>query len=475
MSRVRYVKGNVVEITGGNYKVYSEDNIEIHSGDKIIQSGEENGISFGKPDQYESEDTLEGVKVTASIFFDGTKNNRNNTFRRLDKDTDSITNKESKTVYKKTKQTGSSYENGYSNVAVLEMMNVLNRKDKIVSKYIEGEGTEDDQKGNTMGYAFGSGSTGIPAKVNKGYNTIKAEIDGVFNTKKEYVRELTINVFGFSRGAAAARSFMTTTKGKFKTNYPKAKIKYKFIGLFDTVSSYEPEGYFGVLGSGLSHNFNNDVTELGLQLNGMAEKVIHLTAGNEYRSNFSLTTIDSDINAGVGYELQLPGAHSDIGGGYQDYPHIENRYVNRDGSPSKKEYLDEGWYIKDQLKGQHSDDDFVNFIGTRELTNAYQFIPLSIMMAFAKKYGMTFNSFEEKKEYQNYQVIPELESAKEELESFALQNEGAVSTSATIQTTAVLRNVRNKYLHISTNAYSLGMGAHYEKAKVGRKMIRDNA
>lgn len=49
MSRLRYVKGNVVEITGGNYKVYSEDNIEIHSGDKIIQSGEEKGVSFGKP------------------------------------------------------------------------------------------------------------------------------------------------------------------------------------------------------------------------------------------------------------------------------------------------------------------------------------------------------------------------------------------------------------------------------------------
>ncbi|WP_309608758.1 hypothetical protein [Flavobacterium sp.] len=49
MSRVRYVKGNVVEITGGNYKVYSNDNIEIHSGDKIIQTGEEKGVSFGKP------------------------------------------------------------------------------------------------------------------------------------------------------------------------------------------------------------------------------------------------------------------------------------------------------------------------------------------------------------------------------------------------------------------------------------------
>lgn len=473
MSRTRTIGGKLTEIVGGDYNIYSDSDIVYNSAKTISITGEK-GVAFGEPEQYESNETLKGVKVTASIFFDGTKNNRNNTFRRLDKDTQSNTSQDSKRIYKNTKETDSSYENGYSNVAVLEMMNVINRKDRIVSKYIEGEGTEDDQKGDTMGYGFGSGSTGIPAKVNKGYNTIKVEIDGVFDNTKEYVRELTINVFGFSRGAAAARSFMTTTKGKFKTNYPKAKIKYKFIGLFDTVSSYEPEGYFGALGSGLSHNFNNDVAELGLQLNGMAEKVIHLTAGNEYRSNFSLTTIDSDINAGVGYELQLPGAHSDIGGGYQDYPHIENRYVNRDGSPSKKEYLDGGWFTEDQLAGQHGESDPVNFIGTRKLTNHYQFIPLAIMMTFAKNNGMSFKSFEEDK-FDDYKVIPELQCAKEELESFALQNEGSVSTSATIQTTAVLKNVRNKYLHISTNAYSLGMGAHYEKAKVRRQIIRDNA
>ena len=49
MTRLRYVKGDVFETTGGNYKVYSEDNIEIHSGGKIIQTGEEKGVSFGKP------------------------------------------------------------------------------------------------------------------------------------------------------------------------------------------------------------------------------------------------------------------------------------------------------------------------------------------------------------------------------------------------------------------------------------------
>jgi hypothetical protein len=474
MGRTRIIGGKLTEIIGGDYNIYSEGDIVYNSDKTITFTGEENGVTFGEPEQYESNETLKGVKVFASIFFDGTKNNRNNTFRRLDKDTNSNTSEKSKTVYKETKETDSSYENGYSNVAILEMMNIMNKKDRIVSKYIEGEGTEDDQKGKTMGYAFGSGSTGIPAKVNKGFNSIKTEINSVFDNTKEYVRELTINVFGFSRGAAAARSFMTTTKGKFKTNYPKAKIKYKFIGLFDTVSSYEPEGYFGVIGSGLSYNFDNDVKELGLQLNGMAEKVVHLIAGDEYRKNFSLTSIDSDIAAGVGYEIQLPGAHSDIGGGYQDYPHIEERYVNRDGSPSKKEYLDAGWFNPDQLKGKHSDADLINFIGTRKLTNHYQFIPLSIMMTFAKKYGINFHSFE-KDDFEDYKVIPDLKMAKDELEGFALQNEGAVSVEATINTLAVLKKIRNKYLHISANPNSMGMGANYEMGKVRRKIIKDNA
>ncbi|MGE8155191.1 hypothetical protein ACQKP5_28630 [Pseudomonas vancouverensis] len=41
---------------------------------------------------------------------------------------------------------------------------------------------------------------------------------------------------------------------------------------------------------------------------GIARKVIHLTARDEYRHNFSLNQAELDI--------ELPGCHSDIGGGY---------------------------------------------------------------------------------------------------------------------------------------------------------------
>lgn len=466
------VKGNITNKVGGTARTYAKEGVE-RSSNKSIRKFAEN-YTYEEPGDPPAskrpKENLIGVKVTASLFFDGTKNNRNNTFRRLDKNTQSKTNNESRVIYNKTKEEESSYENGYSNIAILEKMNISNKKNRVVSKYIEGEGTEDDQKGDSMGFGFGSGSTGIPAKVKKGFNLINIEINSVFNFKKEYVKELTLNVFGFSRGAAAARSFLTTTRTKFKNNYPKAEIKYNFVGLFDTVSSYEPKGRFGALGAAGSHNFDNDVTELGLKLNGMAKKVIHLTAADEYRANFSLTTIDSDIAAGVGYELQLPGAHSDIGGGYEDYPHIEKRRVNRD-----EKYIKEEWYTKEQLKGDNGEHDFINFIGTRKLTNSYQFIPFSIMMQFAKKNGISFKSFDDKKEYKNYEVIPDLQLVKKELESFALKNEAATTKIATIQDVKELKRIRNKYLHISANAYSLGMNANYKMAKLHRQIIKDNA
>lgn len=46
MSRTRIVKGDITKITGGNYKVYSKDEIE-NIGSKVIQVGKEGGVSYG--------------------------------------------------------------------------------------------------------------------------------------------------------------------------------------------------------------------------------------------------------------------------------------------------------------------------------------------------------------------------------------------------------------------------------------------
>ncbi|UPZ14285.1 phospholipase effector Tle1 domain-containing protein [Flavobacterium humidisoli] len=470
MSKITIVQGDIIEFTGGNNIFYGREGIE-NSAERIIQGGKENGVTHGIPTTYETIENLKGVKITAILFFDGTKNNRNNTFRRLDKDANSNTSKDSKVIYKKNIEKESSYENGYSNIAALSYMAIDNPKERIVIDYIEGEGTENDQKGDAMGFAFGSGDTGISKKVKKGFTNIKTKIDGAFKEDKEYVKELIIKVFGFSRGAAAARSFLTTTEKTFKKNYPKAKITYAFAGLFDTVSSYEPEGYFGKFGSAASHNFDNDVKELGLKLDGMVKKVIHLTAENEYRKNFSLTTIASSIAAGVGFEFQIPGAHSDVGGGYEEYEHLEKRVI-RPYYKKKQDWINEGWYTERQIKSAGQ-----TYIGTRELKNSYQFIPLAIMMYFAKKNGVKFEGFDTSKQNKDFEVIPELENVKNKLLNLAIEKEGAISLKTKLNNIHELKYIRNHYLHISANDDSLGMDTNRPDGPttMKRTIIEDNA
>ena len=473
MSRTRIVGGKLTEIIGGDHIIYSAGDIVTNSSSTISETAAE-GTFYGKPEIYEAVDTKVGVKVTAILFFDGTKNNRNNTFRRLDKDdTKSTTREDSKAIYTKTKEKESSYENGYSNIAALSFMTIKDDKNKIAVQYIEGEGTEDNQKGDTMGFAFGSGKTGIPAKVKKGYANITAQIDSYYKTKTEYVKELTITVFGFSRGAAAARSFLTTTQADFKKKYPKARIIYNFVGLFDTVSSYEKEGELGKVGSAIDHDFENDVEELGLRLDGIAKKVIHLTATNEYRENFALTSIDSAIKAGVGFELELPGAHSDIGGGYEEYEHTEIRNLAKSDRDDDL-LLKEGWYTPEQLKHRGT----IRCVGTRRLKNSYQFIPLAIMMHFAQKNGMTFQSLNANSKNKAFKVIPELENVKNKLLNLAIAKEGAVKIIAKLNNETELKNLRNKYLHLSSNEESLGMGENQPSllfTTVKRNIIQDNA
>ncbi|MDR2237203.1 MAG: hypothetical protein LBE92_13865 [Chryseobacterium sp.] len=51
MSRTRIVKGNITKIVGGNYKIYSKENIENYSAQKVVQVGKEKGVLYGNPEE----------------------------------------------------------------------------------------------------------------------------------------------------------------------------------------------------------------------------------------------------------------------------------------------------------------------------------------------------------------------------------------------------------------------------------------
>ena len=96
--------------------------------------------------------------------------------------------------------------NDYTNVA-----RMWKCCEEVYCIYIEGIGTLDKKKDVDAGFQYGSGRTGIRAKVRKGCEKLAEKVfkekDRNYKNKIKSI-ELTIDVFGFSRGAAAARNFI---------------------------------------------------------------------------------------------------------------------------------------------------------------------------------------------------------------------------------------------------------------------------
>ena len=61
----------------------------------------------------QEEKNLKSITITVSMFFDGTKNNRTNTLERINKTK----------IFQENDEDDCSYDNYYSNVAILEYMN----------------------------------------------------------------------------------------------------------------------------------------------------------------------------------------------------------------------------------------------------------------------------------------------------------------------------------------------------------------
>ena len=272
MSIEYYVEGKITTQTEGNQRNFSKGNIEHNSLRNVNQKGTDTGISLNTPDEIHDNDIpVNIIDVSLNLFFDGTQNNKTNT--ELGKD------------YKKSNHKDDSYTNDYSNVA--RGYDAINpNADNQVSWYIEGIGTEDSQseslpfttKPNNRGIPLGTGPRGVQAKVVRGC------AKGAEALKNYAGREinLKVNVYGFSRGSAAARHFIhiastpaqvfettaglkvlspdeeyplenvviipkkdsiTDTNGYFGAcllfwNLIPKKIIFNFIGLYDTVASY---------------------------------------------------------------------------------------------------------------------------------------------------------------------------------------------------------------------------------------------
>ena len=209
MSRTRTVGGNITKTTNG------VTTIEVRGGEFKATAGNENnwngkggGMSHHPYKPPHKEDSLKNsINVSLNLFFDGTQNNKTNT------DAKKSNSKDHAAYIKEGNKNDDSFENDYTNVA--RGYDAIDPdKENQAAVYIEGIGTENLLSDSILkGVGQGIGDTGIEAKVSKGCMdaTVTMTQKG-FNKKN--IDILYVNVYGFSRGAAAARHFIYVASKK---------------------------------------------------------------------------------------------------------------------------------------------------------------------------------------------------------------------------------------------------------------------
>ncbi|MBS7253673.1 phospholipase effector Tle1 domain-containing protein [Flavobacterium branchiicola] len=102
--------------------------------------------------------------------------------------------------------TDNSYSNDYTNVA--RMWQCCEQKEYAI--YVPGMGTDYLTRDSQDGFAFGSGQTGIRARVRNACEQIADKIAKKMEKGNEntVLTQITLDVFGFSRGAATARNLV---------------------------------------------------------------------------------------------------------------------------------------------------------------------------------------------------------------------------------------------------------------------------
>jgi type VI secretion system secreted protein VgrG len=292
-------------------------------------------------EEEEEEVEEEGITLRIGVFFDGTGNNRSNSEMVTGcyaRDVNLL--EEAEDIRQFCQAHGydvqgntpdSSYGNDTSNVAKLhdlygdDSKRLLAIEETIgyIPIYLDGIGTSSGEEDSPFSLATGVGAHGVLARVAQSPARILERVERFKRSNPDRkVERVEFDIFGFSRGAAAARHFANEVqKGEksplaallpgnatlftegfsWRTN---TDVSINFIGIFDTAAAIGSmaDGDFSV------HDANNPGVNLYLAPD-VAKKVVHLVARDERRHNFSL-------NSAGAADIKLPGVHSDLGGGY---------------------------------------------------------------------------------------------------------------------------------------------------------------
>lgn len=438
------------------------------------------------------------ANYTFGVFIDGTLNNMYNTELRKKAEGKEQTettglnrNILAGSIYEKhgdADDQESSYENDLSNPAILFKKYKEDKGKKLFKVYTEGIGTNsapkeqeadltaDDYKDDDFmqGPGFGMGTAGIKDRVRKAIEDVKKYISTNIDKEFYVVGTITFDVFGFSRGAAAARHFVhVVTQGAYKPKVTYAKetvsardrfgysldqsyaykimpaygylgqllneaelmdeqmkVIIRFVGIYDTVPHY------GLVQS-------NDNKQLGLDDVNKANYVVHMVAADEHRANFSLVNISSvaktapDSGKKGGIELSYPGVHCDVGGAYEegrpDNPkRIDATILASSLEPLRTELIRQGWFKEGELtiiRDPFYRPTINNFRlegNRKKISNQYSYIPLHIMADFCTIKGLPINktSLLEFKNFKGNWIdgnVRFLETIKTKLENYSLK------------------------------------------------------
>ncbi|NYH09082.1 type VI secretion system tip protein TssI/VgrG [Pseudomonas moraviensis] len=464
----------------------------------------EEGELEEEEEEVELEDEMPaGITLRIGVFFDGTGNNLFNSeqvkgcYAR-----DVNLEKEAEDIQQFCQMHGydgqgnvpdSSYGNDTSNVAKLyglyrdDQNRQLSEDETIayIPIYLDGIGTSTNQDDSVFSQMTGTGAQGVLAKVKQSRARIFEGID-IFKSENPIrkVKTVQFDIFGFSRGAAAARHFANEVmKGEqsplaqlipansslfledfaWRTNID---VSINFIGIFDTAAAIGSmaDGDFSV------HDANNPGVNLYLAPD-IAKKVVHLVARDERRHNFSL-------NSAGNADIVLPGVHSDLGGGY--LPNLVERVLlsrprcSRDvdfdtPSSSTNAYRlaeQELGRLQDQLhlygltlqvktwavetvsnvKGDRrkSKNVYAAVYSERVVRNDLSLIYLRIMRELATRHGVEFETINE--EARSYALPEELMGIARKMMTFALGESRSLYLS--LNEHALLAQ---RYIHLSSN------------------------
>ena len=471
-------------------KELAEQESEHRSYDHIAEANTtcyQKGFDYYERQQREERAKKFDLSLRIGVFFDGTGNNASNTFDGLRCGAHHPVRAEDLEGSCKPYMADpdSSYGNDLSNVFKLSELYISSdqlsgseKNKKLQHKfYMDGIGTVAGEKDSLLGAATGRGETGVEERVKAMFNKLLLWINTVHQLHPDAeISAVTFDVFGFSRGAAAARHFVnhivSGRQGYWAVLVDRAQAKYSrcfnptagvnigFVGLFDTVASVAGWDNLGNLSS-------RHIPQLKLFLRpDTVPNVVQLVARDEKRFNFALSEVGPDH-----LEITLPGVHSDLGGGYKALTQerlmltpmqslevtldqdVTQTSIYRDASEAKARWIAEGWpadalhiVTPEAERLPLSNEDrlappkkrvYAGLQIRREVRGELSRVYCQVMHSLAKARKVPFENIPDKTEYQ----VPE------ELEHLC----GSFITGDYTPTPAQEALLRKRYIHTSAH------------------------